>query len=196
MTARWVPVTGVLVRGSYGTGFRAPAMTDIAGTLVFSALPRTRIPARSRVRQVVCREARSTTCWPVQTGLRRTRPEAGDIEAMDSRWALGRHGLLARRRSVEREDQEPGAVARHCGTAGFRESAAILYLFTNPYADPRGFTTIAFSQLPFNGGTAKYRGIDWDVTYRTDTRWGVFTRELDGHPDVEGGIHLGTRRAL
>ena len=35
ITVRWLPVESVLVRGSYGTGFRAPAPSDIAGALTF-----------------------------------------------------------------------------------------------------------------------------------------------------------------
>ena len=36
VSARWLPIKELLVRGSWGTGFRAPAMTDIAGALVFA----------------------------------------------------------------------------------------------------------------------------------------------------------------
>ena len=79
---------------------------------------------------------------------------------------------------------------------GFGNPQQYASLFANPYADPAGFTTIAFSQLPFNGGTAKYQGVDYDVTYTTPTSWGVFCRELDGHPYAQGEVHLRSRRAL
>ena len=36
ITVRWLPVESVLLRGSYGTGFRAPAPNDIAGALTFN----------------------------------------------------------------------------------------------------------------------------------------------------------------
>ena len=63
ISGRWLPVKEFLVRGSYGTGFRAPAMTDIAGALVFNgSTHQTRMPARSRVRPAVGPVARSTTC--------------------------------------------------------------------------------------------------------------------------------------
>jgi len=36
ISARWTPIEKVLIRGSYGTGFKAPTFGDIAGPLVFN----------------------------------------------------------------------------------------------------------------------------------------------------------------
>ena len=92
-----------------------------------TARRRTRIRARSRVRPAVCPAARSTTCWLGPNGL---SGEAGLKPETSTQWTAGFalggvQGLLDRRRSVERGDQEPGAVAGHRRAGRVRQSAAI-----------------------------------------------------------------------
>ena len=82
-------------------------------------------------------------------------------------------------------------IAENVGFGNPQQYAA---LFTNPYNDPAGFETIAFSQLPFNGGQATYQGIDWDITYAAH-RLGPVPRGLHGHPDAQGGVQLWRRAA-
>jgi hypothetical protein len=38
-----------------------------------------------------------------------------------------------------------------------------------------GFNTIALAQIPFNGGEAKYQGLDWDANWRSEIPFGFFT---------------------
>ena len=81
IAARWTPVTGVLVRGSYGTGFRAPGDDAISRARCLSMAPPQNsyacpfpgsISLHPRKRAV--RPARRP-----QRALRRRRPETGDV---------------------------------------------------------------------------------------------------------------------
>ena len=74
---------------------------------------------------------------------------------------------------------------------GFANPQQYAGLFVNPYQDPAGFTTIAFSQLPFNGGQANYQGIDWDVTWRTNTSWGLFRANWTGTQMLKAEYNFG-----
>src|SRR5262249_22456364 len=75
---------------------------------------------------------------------------------------------------------------------GFANPQTYARLFVNPYNDPAGFTTIAFAQLPFNGGQANYRGLDWDVSYRADTSWGRFNANWTGTQMLKAQYNFGS----
>jgi len=182
ISARWLPVKEVLVRGSYGTGFRAPAMTDIAGALVF---------AGSTTGSYACPFPGTVGCRPGSaqydllagpnglSGDNGLKPETSKQWTAGARWdPIKGLSIGADLWNVEIKNQVLSqGIAEQ---VGFQNPQQYASLFVNPYADPAGFTTIAFSQLPFNGGTAKYQGIDYDVTYSTPTSWGVFTANLTG----------------
>jgi iron complex outermembrane receptor protein len=59
---RYTPNRYIAFRGSIGTGFRAPALSDIAGAVVFNGSTSAPMPARSPVRRAASRAARSMTC--------------------------------------------------------------------------------------------------------------------------------------
>ena len=91
------------------------------------------------------------------------------------------------------QDQEPGDLAE---ASPNRWALAIPQpyagLFVNPYTDPVGqFTTIGFSQLPFNGGQANYSGIDCDFSWRTTTPWGVFNLGWTGTQMLKAEYNFG-----
>jgi len=179
--ARWTPVTGLLVRGSYGTGFRAPAMSDIAGALAFGG---------STANSYPCPFPGSIGCQPGSaqydllagpnglSGDAGLKPETSKQYTVGARWDVAGFSIGADLWNVKIKNQVLSqGIAEQ---VGFGDPQKYVGLFTNPYLDPSGFQTIAFSQLPFNGGTANYRGIDWDTTYRTDTSWGVFSANWTG----------------
>ena len=77
-------------------------------------------------------------------------------------------------------------------SVGFGNPQAYASLFVNPYTDPVGqFTTIGFSQLPFNGGQANYSGIDWDFSWRTTTDWGIFNVAWTGTQMLKAEYNFG-----
>jgi iron complex outermembrane receptor protein len=192
ISARWLPVKEVLVRGSYGTGFRAPAMTDIAGALVFAgsttgsyACP---FPGHRRLsaRQRAVRSAGGSERPLRRNGL---KPETSKQWTAGARWdPIKGLSIGADLWNVEIKNQVLSqGIAEQ---VGFQNPQQYASLFVNPYARPAGFTTIAFSQLPFNGGTAKYQGIDYDVDLLDADVVGSLHREPDGHAHAEGEIHL------
>jgi iron complex outermembrane receptor protein len=182
VSARWLPIQTLLVRGSWGTGFRAPAMTDIAGALVF---------AGSTTGSYACPFPGTPGCRPGSaqydllagpnglSGDNGLKPETSKQWTAGARWDPFKGlSIGADLWNVEIKNQVLSqGIAEQ---VGFQNPQQYASLFVNPYADPAGFTTIAFSQLPFNGGTAKYQGIDYDVTYTVPTSWGTFSANLTG----------------
>jgi len=181
IAARWTPVSGVLVRGSYGTGFRAPAMSDIAGALAFNG---------STSNSYACPFPGSVGCIPGSaqydllagpnglSGADGLKPETSKQWTVGGRWDIAGFSLGADLWNVTIKNQVLSQGIAE--SVGFADPQKYIGLFTNPYLDPSGFQTIAFSQIPFNGGTANYRGIDWDFNWRSDTSWGLFNTNFTG----------------
>ena len=174
VSLRWTPVKSVLLRGSYGTGFKAPNLTDIAGALAFGG---------STSGTYACPFPGSAGCQPgsaqydLLAGPNGNSGSTGLKPERSNQWTLGFRvepisgltgGLDLWDVQIKKQVESSG-IAEQVGFANPQQYAS---LFVNPYLDPAGFQTIAFEQLPFNGGVAKYRGLDWDLSYRMKTSVG------------------------
>ena len=180
---RYAPLEKLVFRGSIGTGFKAPEITDIAGTLSFAGstsgtyncpIPTSAncIPGSAQYDLLAGPNGKSgkdglkpETSTQITFGVR-VDPVPGLSLALDY-W------------SIRLKDQiESTGIAEQ---VAFITPAQYQGLFVDNYLDPvGGFNTIALEQLPFNGGEAKYSGLDWHFNYRIDTAWGKFDAGWNG----------------
>jgi len=183
LSLRFTPTDTLLLRGSYGTGFKAPSLADIAATPTY---------AGSTAGTYTCPFNTPTSCSggsvpgtpaavanAVQYDLLSSgNPNGGSsgLKAENSKqWTLGFRvepgfGLTAGADlwNVQITNQVLGAGVPE--QQGFANPTQYASLFTNPYVDPVGhYTTIGFMELPLNGGVANYRGIDWDFAEKLKT---------------------------
>ena len=193
ISVRWLPVESLLVRGSYGTGFRAPAISDIAGVTAFNG---------NTAGSYQCPFPGSSACLPGSaqydllagpnglSGDAGLKPETSTQWTAGFRWeAIKGLSLGADLWEVKLKNQVLSqGIAENVGFANPTQYAG---LFTNPYNDPAGFPTIAFSQLPFNGGQATYQGVDWDVSYAAPTSWGLFRAQWTGTQMLKAEYNFG-----
>jgi iron complex outermembrane receptor protein len=179
---KWSPLDTVLLRGSYGTGFKTPNLSDTAGANTF---------AGSTAGSYACPFPGSPGCQVgqaqydlltgpnSQTGADGLRPEKS------KQWTVG--GRIEPLRGLSLGlDLWNVRIRDQVLSAGVPEQVAFLNptqytsLFVNPYPDPAGYTTIAYLQAPRNGGVANYRGIDWDFSYRSKTGIGDVAAAWNG----------------
>lgn len=166
---RFTPIEQIAFRGSIGTGFRAPALSDIVGPVTFSG---------STSGTYACPFPGSPGCLPgsaqydLLAGANGLSGDAGLKPEKSTNWGLGAsftpiRGLYFNvdfwNVSLKNQIQSSGVAEQ----VAFNNPGTYAGLFVNPYQDPAGFTTIALKQLPFNGGEAKYSGIDWDFGWTT-----------------------------
>jgi len=182
MSFRYAPDPLIAFRGSVGTGFRAPALSDIAGSVTF---------AGNTAGTYICPFLGSASCLPgngqydLLSGPNGLSGANGLKPEKSVNWGLGVSFTPMPRLyfnvdfwNVKIRDQiQSQGIAE---ADGFNNPAKYSSLFVNPYADPAGYSTIAFQQLPFNGGGAKYSGIDWDFGYAAPTRFGKFSANWSG----------------
>ena len=182
LSFRYTPNDMFLVRGSYGTGFKAPNISDIAGALVFGG---------STQGTYACPFPGSAGCLPgsaqydLVAGPNGASGAGGLKPEKSKQWTIGFRVDPNKSVSIGvdlwevklRDQILSQGIAEQ---VGFKDPTTYGYLFINPYQDPAGFTTIAFKQLPFNGGKAEYQGIDWDLSFRTKFDFGALSGQVYG----------------
>ncbi|MET3135161.1 iron complex outermembrane receptor protein [Oxalobacteraceae bacterium GrIS 1.11] len=169
---RWTPMEKLLVRGAYGTGFKAPNITDIAGAVTFGG---------STSGSYSCPFPGTAGCLPgnaqydLLAGPNGKNGADGLKPEKSKQWTLGFRvdplaglslGFDLWNVQIKNQVLSSGVAEQ----IAFANPAQYKALFINPYMDPvGGFATIGYQQLPINGGVANYQGIDWDFSYRTKT---------------------------
>jgi iron complex outermembrane receptor protein len=176
------PIDMVALRGSYGTGFRAPALSDIAGALSFFG---------STSGSYACPFPGSPGCLPgssqydLLSGPNGLSGGAGLKPEKSTQYSFGVRvdpvqsvslGLDYWHVKLTNQIESFGIAEQ----VAFNNPQQYASLFVNPYQDPAGFQTIALQEVPFNGGEASYSGLDWNFNFRTDVGIGMFRADWTG----------------
>ncbi|WP_229413319.1 TonB-dependent receptor [Massilia violaceinigra] len=179
ISARYTPTTALLLRGSYGTGFRVADQNDIANTLVANGV--TAAPYACPA-DLVAIDA--TLCRPGVNqynsylgGNEKLRPEESKQFTLGFRLEPSSSVTFgADLWDVKMTNQvsNVGEIQAFANPAKYRQ------LFTE-FADPAtGIKTWAFIRAPINIGKAHNRGIDWDLTVGEKYSFGKMTLNVNG----------------
>jgi iron complex outermembrane receptor protein len=175
VSARYQPTQMLLLRGSYGTGFKVPGMLEIAQPLAFAGVT----PSAWN-----CPVPHQDYCRP---GIAQYNVLTGGNEALkperSRQFTLGLRidpsaafSFGADLWDVEIRD----AVSAITPQQAFGDPVKFRHLFT-PFAEPStGNTYWAFLSLAVNSGRLHNRGIDWDMTGRHKFGFGTFTANVNG----------------
>jgi len=180
---RWAPSDAVMLRASYGTGFKAPSMKNIAQPLAFYG---------STSGSYSCPFPGSPGCLPgsAQYDLLLGGNSSAGSDGLDAenskQWTLGFRVEPSRELSVgadlwhvnlTKQIMDQGIAEQWA----FDHASQYASLFVNPYFDQGGnITTIAYKEIPLNGGTANYQGLDWDISSRLITPIGPLATAFAG----------------
>jgi iron complex outermembrane receptor protein len=184
LSFRTQPVDSLLVRGSVGTGFKAPSVNQIAAPLAFST---------NTSGSYVCPFPSNPTCvangsgsqqWDLISAGNPASGDAGLKAETSQQWTLGGRWEPSKTVSmgldywsVRLKNQILSGMPE--GYA-FGNAASLSSLFVIPYQDPAGYPTVALIQKPFNAGKANYQGLDWEVNLSSKTAFGKITADLSG----------------
>jgi iron complex outermembrane receptor protein len=184
LALRWNPVESLLIRGSYGTGFKAPTLTNIVKPLVnggssqFHACP---ITSSSDPRFPLCVKGASEygllTGGNAATGAGALKPEESKQATLGFRleptssisigfdfWDV----KLTNQIQTLSEDTVFG-------------NPAVYDSLLRTYFDPIQKQNVLVAALtPFNLATSHFQGIDWDHTYKTTTAFGKLNVQWTG----------------
>lgn len=182
ISARWQPVDSFLLRGSYGTGFRAPNLSQITNplspfgvTLGTYTCPFTPPDPRAAGCQ-------GTSQYDVlqggngQTGSAGLKPETSTQSTIGFRLEPIRNlsiGFDLWRVNIKNQ------IVFLPESLPFANPAAYSNYLTL-YNDPAIGPTVALLQTPVNLASASYQGIDWDHSFRTKTPIGDMSLQWTG----------------
>ena len=184
LSFRAQPVESLLLRGSFGTGFKAPSVNQIAAPLAFST---------NTSGSYVCPFPNTPTCvangsgsqqWDLITAGNPEKGGAGLKAETSQQWTLGGRWEPAKTVSfgldywsVRLKNQILSGMPENYA---FANAASLANLFVSPYQDPAGFPTVALIEKPFNAGKANYQGLDWEINLSTTTSFGKLSADLSG----------------
>lgn len=176
LSARYQPTPQLLFRGSYGTGFKAPSMLDIA---------QPQVNAGFTAGSFDCPSTNASLCRPgksqynvFSSGNENLKPETSKQFTIGTRWEpSARLSMGLDLWDVKIRD----AVSAISEQQAFAEPAKFAELFKSTYTEPStGITYAAFTSSSVNIGRAHNRGIDWDITARQRFGFGNLSATLNG----------------
>ncbi|MDQ1922344.1 TonB-dependent receptor [Massilia pseudoviolaceinigra] len=179
ISARYTPTTALLLRGSYGTGFRVADQNDIANTLVangFTSAPYACPADLVAIDASLCRPG-VNQYNSYLGGNEKLRPEESKQFTLGFRLEPSSSVTFgADLWDVKMTNQvsNVGEIQAFANPAKYRQ------LFTE-FADPAtGIKNWAFIRAPINIGKAHNRGIDWDLTVGEKYSFGKMTLNVNG----------------
>jgi iron complex outermembrane receptor protein len=176
LSARFQPTQQLLFRGSYGTGFKAPSMLDIA---------QPQVNAGFTAGNFSCPVTNASLCRPGRTqynvyssGNENLKPETSKQFTIGARWEpSARVSMGLDLWDVKIRD----AVSAVSEQQAFADPVKFSALFASTYTEPStGNTYAAFTSSSVNIGRTHNRGIDWDITGRYRFGFGNLTATLNG----------------
>jgi iron complex outermembrane receptor protein len=184
LSFRTQPVDMLLLRGSVGTGFKAPSINQVAAPLAFST---------NTSGSYACPFPGTPTCvangtdpeqWDLISAGNPASGSAGLKAETSQQWTLG--GRLEPVKGFSFGLDYWGVKLKNQILSGipegyaFANASALSSLFVNPYRDPSGPETVALIQKPFNAGSANNQGLDWEINASQLTSFGKLSADLSG----------------
>lgn len=183
ISGRFQPMKSMVLRASYGTGFRAGTMREIAQPLVdfgvtggSYACPfnSTYDPLGYIAQGVICDDIQKEV---FQGGNADLKPEKS------KQWTIGMVFDATDSLSVGLDLWSVNvrdAITSVSERLIFADPAKYLSLYTIKHKTSNGLDYIAIKDMPINIGKLDNQGLDWDLTFRQKTGFGRFTGKLSG----------------
>ncbi|MCC7684108.1 TonB-dependent receptor [Janthinobacterium sp. FW305-128] len=175
VSARWQPVQTVLIRGSYGTGFKAPSMLDIAQPLVNAGFT---------AKKFDCPYPGNALCRAEATQYNAVSQGNPDLQSEKSKqFTLGFRVEPSSAFSFGADLWDVklrNAVSEVSEEQAFADPVKYASSFGEYIEPSTGIAYYAFKKLSVNIGKKEYRGIDWDLSANHKFSFGKLTAQLSG----------------
>lgn len=183
VSARWQPLDNVLLRGSYGTGFKAPTLAQITSPVQFSGSTAQQHPC-----PVSAPDPRAAGCQGVAqydvlqggnqaSGTNGLKPETSTQSTVGIRIDPVRNLSLGFDLWTVKIKNQISILQENIAFNNPAVYSNLFSLFNDPI---QGSQTIAFLQAPVNLASAQYQGIDWDHTFKSKTPIGDLNLQWTG----------------
>ncbi|MFL6697599.1 MAG: TonB-dependent receptor domain-containing protein [Vitreoscilla sp.] len=194
LSFRSQPVETLLLRGSFGTGFKAPSVNQIAAPLAFATNTSGSYPCPYPTTDVCIANGTDPEQWDLISSGNPQKGSAGLKAETSQQWTLGARLEPAKGLSFGLDYW--GVKLKNQILSGMPEGYAFAHadtlasLFVNPYRDPSGPQTIGLLQKPFNAGSANYQGLDWEFNLSQAIAIGRISADLSGTHMLKADYNL------
>jgi iron complex outermembrane receptor protein len=179
VSARWQPTASFLMRGSYGTGFKAPSMLAIGQPLVSAGFTSKSwpCPANLRAENADYCQVGTRQYNVLSGGNEELKPEKSKQYTIGFRFEpTASFSVQADLWDVKMRDAVDSVTEEQI----FADPVRYRDLFTT-FVDPGNNQTYwAKKTLSINIGKKRYQGVDWETTYRHRFAFGNLTTTLNG----------------
>ncbi|SHH25180.1 TonB-dependent receptor domain-containing protein [Massilia sp. CF038] len=179
LSARYTPIQSVLLRASYGTGFRVADQGSIASPVVaagFTSGSYTCPPALAAENVALCRAGKEQ--YNVYSGgNEELSPEKSKQFTMGFRIDASQNVTFGADLWDVKMTNQVSAVSEIQAFADPVKFRQLFSTFTNPAT---GLQTWAFLRAPINIGRSHNRGIDWDLTVSEKYSFGKLAINANG----------------
>jgi len=194
LSFRSQPVQMLLLRGSFGTGFKAPSVNQIAAPLAFATNTSGSYPCPYPATAVCIANGTDPEQWDLISVGNPQKGSAGLKAETSHQWTLG--GRLEPVKGLSFGVDYWGVQLKNQILSGMPEGYAFAHadtlsnLFVVPYRDPSGPNTVGLLQKPFNAGSANYQGLDWEFNLSEATSFGRISADLSGTHMLKADYNL------
>ncbi len=194
LSFRSQPTEMLLLRGSFGTGFKAPSVNQIAAPLAFATNTSGSYPCPFPTTDVCKANGTDPEQWDLISAGNPASGSAGLKAETSHQWTLG--GRLEPAKGLSFGLDWWGVQLKNQILSGIPEAYAFANpaaqgsLFVVPYRDPSGPQTIGLIQKPFNAGSADYQGLDWEINMSTNLPFGRISADLSGTHMLKADYNL------
>ncbi len=183
LSSAWRPLSNLLLRASYGTGFRMPDMDDITAPVRHSGNTSGTYACPVKAPDPRAVNCMGKTQYDVLSGGNRLsgenglRPETSTQATLGARFEPG-YGLSLGLDwwEVKMKDQ----IAQLPEAIVFNNPQTYNKLFSTFYEPGQGGNILVALLPKYNIASALYRGIDWDHSLKTATPWGALSMQWTG----------------
>ncbi|MFC5475271.1 TonB-dependent receptor [Paraherbaspirillum soli] len=172
ISARWQPVDSLLLRGSYGTGFKAPTLGQITSPIQFTGNTAQQHPCPVSAPDPRAAGCQGLTQYDVLqvgnplSGTAGLKPETSTQSTVGFRVEPVRNLSLGFDLWTVKIKNQISFIQENIAFSDPVTYSRLFSLFNDPIS---GAPTVAFLQVPVNLASAKYQGIDWDHTFKSKT---------------------------
>ncbi|WP_374347984.1 TonB-dependent receptor domain-containing protein, partial [Chitinimonas sp.] len=183
LSFRYTPTDSLLLRGSLGTGFRAPTVYDIANPIADAGVTAARYGCPFTAPDPLAAGCNGNAQYSKREGGNPLSNDGALKPERSKQWSLGFRvdalkslSLGLDLWSVSIRDK----IAVVTEEQAFNNAALYRPLFSVVTNKIGNYPDVALTTSPLNLTNAEYSGIDWDESFKTKTDYGTLTAAFTG----------------
>ncbi|MFY7866781.1 TonB-dependent receptor domain-containing protein, partial [Roseateles sp.] len=190
---RFMPMNEVMIRGSYGTGFKVANLDEIVSPIADGGVTSGKYPCPVKAPDPRAVDCKGNTQYDLLTGGNALKGDLGLKPEESTNITLGARFEPTKSLtfgvdywSVKMKNQ----IVALPETFPFESPGAYDGLFRTVFDAGQGQNKLSTLLPNFNLGTSQYSGVDWDATFKTNVGFGELKLEWSGTYMIKSEVEI------